>query len=68
MASEFEFSGGMFRDRRLNMAGFQQTNMAMLFAFAGGKFESFNKCVGLSSEEITGNGSFGIGLTTELQK
>ena len=30
----------------------------MLFAFAEGKFESFNKCVRLSLEEITGKGKF----------
>ena len=47
---------------RIEYVRIQQTNIAMLFAFAEGKFESFNKCVRLSLEEITGKGKFRIWL------
>ena len=53
---------GNVQRRKLEYAGIQQTKIAMLFAFAEGKFESFNKCVCLSLEELTGKGKFRISL------
>ena len=49
---------GKVQRQKIEYAGIQQTNIAMLFAFAEGKFESFNKCVRLSLGEITGKGKF----------
>ena len=52
----------MFRGGRLNMLEFNKQTSQCFLPFAEGKFESFNKCVRLSLEEITGKGKFRIWL------